>query len=91
MSHTTAKVSFTFYRRYSFTPDKFRNVAMWLSSPTGGIDIYIRLKLIHICNVVFLSSKCKLSFFAQFILRYDSKLSPTCLSSNLDSRGRTEI
>ena len=26
ISYQTAKCSFTFYRRYSFTPDKFRNI-----------------------------------------------------------------
>ena len=40
----TAKCSFTFIQRYSFTPDQFRNIFMRLSFLTGAFHVYILLK-----------------------------------------------
>ena len=40
----TAKCTFTFNQRYSYTPDQFRNIFMRLSFLTGTFHVYILLK-----------------------------------------------
>ena len=40
----TAKCTFTFNQRYSFTPDQFRNIFMRLSFLKGTFHVYILLK-----------------------------------------------
>ena len=66
--------SFKFYLHYSFTPDQFLNIFMWLSFPTGDLYISVRLKVMHLYNAGnFLSDKCNLSFYVQYMNIY------TCL------------
>ena len=44
LTYQTAKCSFTFYQRHSFTLDQFRNIFSRLSCLTGALHVYILLK-----------------------------------------------
>ena len=65
LSYQTAKCSFTSIYAIDLRLITFKKI-MWLSLPTGGIHIYIHLKVMQLCQVgKNLSKKCKLSFFVQ--------------------------
>ena len=69
LMYQTAKCSLTFYRRYSFTPDKFRNfcICFFFVRRTAFIYTYFSKKCLCVKLGNFPSTKCKLSFFVQYM------------------------
>ena len=62
ISYQSAKCSFTFNLRYSFTPDQFRTIFMWM-------PLYIHTSEINVSMFMsgnLLSKMCKLSSFVQY-------------------------
>ena len=69
LTYQSAKCSFTFYQRHSFTLDQFRNIFSRLSCLTGALHVYILLKTVTVFRWVNFDQKSvKFLFLLSIIL-----------------------
>ena len=92
ISYQTANCSFTFYLRYSFTHNKFWDIFMHLSSPTGGIHIHKNESNASMLSRIIFILKVSTFFFCSVYLRniHDQLLSKSHFSTQSDMTHRFE-